>query len=368
MQKNEYFKNIDLLRFLFASIIVWLHSVGCMHPLDGAASFDFLFRNCKNMSCVVELFFVTAGFFFILGLDKHTGVLNFIKSKFLRLWPMLAFTVLLFAIASIFGIVKFYTMDNIFSLLFLNGIMIVKHSSPYGIPPYGLGNVHSSWFISVLVCLLTYFFYFIKNFGIKLFNLFIIVFIVLGLYWISCDICVCIHPYIIRGIYSIGIGCLLGQLYVKYKDKIKELKVSLPVKIFFTIGEIGIFVYLFFGLCFSSKDKLVMTDLIFLFVILFSLFIIKQGFFSKLLDNNFSVLLGKYSYPIFISHNFLLEIFVKYYWTVDTFTKFKNIFCNSGGGAILIYTALPVIVNVIFGILLFYIADRPISKLVKKYL
>ena len=78
--------------------------------------------------------------------------------------------------------------------------------------------------------------------------------------------------------------------------------------------------------------------------------------------------IAKYSYPIFISHNFLLEIFVKYYWTVDTFTKFKNIFCNSGCGAILIYTALPVIVNVIFGILLFYIADRPISKLVKKYL
>ena len=311
--EKRYFKNIDFLRFVFAVIIVTLHTIGiACSNIKTFPLIHYIRSIDKNMPVCVELFFIISGFFLIVTLKKDLSVIQFLKNKFIRLSPVIIFTVCLFLITAIFKITKFYFIDNLFSIFFLNGLNIANHHSPYG----GLGNVHSSWYVSVLVFISMIFFSIIKKYGFKLFNLIIPVLIVLGLYWKSYNIKGAISFHLIRGIYAIGIGTVLGIFYLRYKDSINNVKLNISKRLILTLLEGGILAYLLYGII-TTKSHLVMTDIIFLFVILFILFIIRGGYISELLNNDFSVKLGSYSYSIYITHNLWLDIFKKYLFTPD---------------------------------------------------
>lgn len=314
-KSNEkiYFKNVDFLRFVFILCIVVLHLVHiAASPLHDDSSLIYR-NNTKNMNYCVEMFFIISGFFLIRTLKLEQSVREFIKKRFIRLSPVMIFTVLLFAVTSIFGITKFWAMDNIFALLFLNGLQIANHPSPFG----GLGNIHSTWFISILFWVSLLYFYVLKKWDRKYFNLLLPIIIIMCLYYRSHNVQIAFDIFnfnLIRGVGSISLGCILGLIFNSNIDKIKNITLNKCWKTIFTLAETGIFGYLIFGLFFATKDRLVYTDYIFLFVALFILFVLKQGYFSLLFENKFSVFLGKISYSIFVSHNLLLDIFQKYYF------------------------------------------------------
>lgn len=132
MQCN-YFKNLDIFRFVFAILIVILHIIHiAAEPLHVYKESEIFRANSLNINYVVELFFIMSGFLFYIKIDKNKSLLDFIKSKIIRLSPVLLFTIFLFGILSLFGVVKFWTMDNIFALFFLNGVCIANHPSPWG--------------------------------------------------------------------------------------------------------------------------------------------------------------------------------------------------------------------------------------------
>ena len=107
--EKRYFKNIDFLRFVFAVIIVTLHTIGiACSNIKTFPLIHYIRSIDKNMPVCVELFFIISGFFLIVTLKKDLSVIQFLKNKFIRLSPVIIFTVCLFLITAIFKITKFY--------------------------------------------------------------------------------------------------------------------------------------------------------------------------------------------------------------------------------------------------------------------
>lgn len=309
---KTYFKNIDFLRFLFATFIVILHTFGnAASNLEGDVK-NVTLENVGPMNCCVEFFFIISGFFLMLTFKPSTTMRDFVKTRIIRLSPVMVFTVFIFLIASFWKVTRFWSMDNIFALFFLSGMHVAAHHSPAE-----LGNIHSTWYVSVLFWISLLYFYLLKNWDRKYFNLIVPIIIFIGMYRWAHNLPTVCEFGVNRGLFGIGLGCMLGELYLKYKDKIENLNMSKISRILITFLEVGVFGYLCFGLAFSTKDRLVNTDLVFLFIILMGLFIIKQGLLSKMLENKFSVMLGSISYAIFVTHTFLLDVFNKYWFVPD---------------------------------------------------
>ena len=361
MKKKFYFKNINLFRFIFACMIVTFHMIHMsLNNLKMNTDFKFMLENSWNLGHCVELFFVMSGFFLIITYKKDISAVQFLKNKIVRLWPIMIFTMLIFSIASLFKVLHLYLMEDIFTLLFLNGLFISKHTTPFN----GTGNMHSTWFVSSLIFSSALYTYIIKNYGYKLLNLLLFFIITIGLYSFSYRVPLVIPESIIRGLYGVGIGVLCGQIYIVYKDKIKTIQKvkSKFINVIFTLIELGIFFYLIFGLCFGQMDRLVLGDFIFLFIIIFFLFIIKIGYFSKLLNNNLSVELGKYAYAIFVTHCFWVEIFGKYWFTEKYYIYFKELISFH---PTILFAYIPIIFSIVFGIIAYYIIEKPTIKFLK---
>ena len=319
---KEYFKNVDLLRFILALFIVLLH-ICCMFSEYSLFLQKF---HSNNMNCV-QLFFIISGFMLILTFNSNTTVLKFFLKKVARLLPVIAFATLVCFFLSLFKVLHFAFMDNIFALFFLNGMQIASNH----IEINGWGSVFPSWYVSVLVWVSLLYFYIIKNFGYKVLNVSLWFFVFLGLYVLNHNIVTAFPPDLIRGLSGVGIGCLLAQiflLYKNYKNTHSGFTVNTTAKIFITFLEIALFGYMIYCL-FTTKSHVGHTDIVFLFSILLMLFVSKIGYFSRFLDSNFSKFLGQYSYSIYMTHAILLHLYKKY-WFIPG--NVGNIWVSGGGG------------------------------------
>lgn len=361
MEKKVYLKNIDIFRFIFACMIVTFHMMHMnLDNLKINTDFKFMLENSWKLGHCVELFFIMSGFFLIITYKKDITVVQFLKNKIIRLWPIMIFTIIIFTIASLFKVLHLYLMEDIFTLLFINGLFITKHMTPFN----GTGNMHATWFVSSLIFSSALYTYIIKNYGYKLLNLLLFFIIIIGLYSFSYRVPLVIPESVTRGLYGVGIGVLCGQIYIACRDKIEAFQKikSNFINIIFTLAELGIFFYLIFGLCFGKMDRLVLGDFIFLFIFIFFLFIFKIGYFSKLLNNNFSVELGKYAYAIFVTHCFWIEIFGKYWFTEKHYIQFKELIHFHPA---ILFAYIPIIFSIVFGIITYYIVEKPAIKFLK---
>ena len=364
--KKEYINNIEVFRFIFACSIVACHILGISTKnFLVYNNFKFIYNNSLHLWMSVELFFIISGFFFIYTYKPKQSWLDFFKAKIIRLWPVMIFTILLFAICSLFKIVHLYFMEDIFTLLFLNGLNISNHITEHS----GLGNLHPLWFVSCLIYVSVFYRYIIKNYGLKNFYLLLIILIPLCMHIHSFNIQIFGSIGIIRAIYGIGIGCVLACFYINFKEnfiKWKEvISTSLWKKIFISLAEIGIFAYLMFGLFLSDMDRLVEGDLILLFIFLFLLLLLNAGYLSKLFSQNWAVTLGKYSFAIFCTHSLWIDISQKYYFTKEIWNLVKTLPIKHPLIEIM-YFGLPILIAILFGILVYYIFEKPVTKILKE--
>ena len=126
---KEYFYNIDFFRFIFACFIVVNHLVYVAGKdfLSGVSSFNYVIEHFIKMAYCLDLFFIISGFLFIIKFKSTISVIEFIKHKIMRLWPTMIFVLLLFVILHCFKLVPLYLLDDIYTLLFLNGLNIANH-------------------------------------------------------------------------------------------------------------------------------------------------------------------------------------------------------------------------------------------------
>lgn len=357
--KTVYFKNIDFLRFLFAIFIVVFHMsrIAC-EQVNYLPKLNDILINSHYLNCCVEFFFIISGFFLILTFRSKQTFYEYMIQKFIRLTPVILFTVLCFAVLSFFNISEFDIMDNIYALVFLNGLGIFNRvDSPF----FEYGNVHVTWFVSVFVWISVLYWYLFGLLSLKAFNIVVGCMVVVCLHIYSYKLNVLIPETIIRGIFAIGLGCLLGCFYKNYINKLKQKQIS--IKKIFLLGLPELILFTYFIVAINVKKFFLpsATDYIFIFIFIFALFILKLGFFSRLLENDLSVLLGRYSYSIFITHCILLDLFKKYIFN-------KQLINNLTTAQTIATFYTTVFFCIFFGILTYYLIEKPSSKYLSKFL
>ena len=351
--------NIEFLRFFFVISIVIYHLFTGWLPeyWTNIELFKTLHELTRDSVRAVDFFFIISGFFLFYTFKKDLSVIDFLKKKIIRLWPVVAFSVVAWFIIYLLGFIsseKFGTFDNIFGLFMINNIGITN----------SIGINIQSWYVSSLILVLLFYFYLMKYFEHPTVNI-IISAITLFCY----GFLVHIQNGSLTGeiqtyyyIFNVGImralaGCGLGYLIANsgFCGQIKDE--SINTRLFYGLIECCLSIFLVYNMFFNKLSYT--NDMIFVlaFVLLFIIFIKNCGILSKLFNNKLSEILGKYTYSIFMTHRICFAIFSVTLW------KTNLVITNSY--LIIMYS---IIISCLFGIIIYHIIEKPCANLLKKYL
>lgn len=354
--KLPKFKNIEFLRFASISVLVYFHLVQVFisRNITGYIPLEFL---SQNAYILVEFFFILAGFFLHFDIQKYKDISFYAQKRFLRLWFVPAFAILLSIISAPF--IKYIIVNyvnSLLSVLFLNNIGLTNSVS---------NSVHT-WYVCVLFWISLFYFCLFKLFDRKKVIFFTVIIIYISYVTIFQKLKgnfgsfeTVVYGFLtvgmIRGIAGLGLGLIMGMIYEKYIFNFagNNRKTSMFYSVIFSIAEILILFIL--GNLLVFKVWKINNDFIFvpLFSILIWLFLIKKGIVSKLLENKVSDFLGKFSYSIFVMQGYLIVLF----YTVFE-ANFKQLIIEQ--------RFLTLVIGYIFavcgGIIVYYLIEKPSSN------
>lgn len=355
--KHKYFYNVDFLRFLLAITIVIYHCSTRNYLYKFFPNVEWLssfYKNASDANLSVDMFFIISGFFLFYTF-KEIDVFEFIKNRLIRLYPLILFYSMLTIFMSIyvFEIPNYLPYKEFYRLLLIDNI------------GFSLKSVGLTWFVSVSFWISLFYFYSYKHLNRKFFNflnallvLFCFVFFIHSFNGRLGAAHYCVSYYnifnvgVMRGIAGIGTGYFMFLLYnslsVYNNTKFKS--------IISTILECSLIYFVFNHLVFQ---RLHYSNLIVIiaFCTLFILFTLQNGLLSTLLNNNFSKLLGKYSYSIFMVHIFVLQVFDVY-----IFKTHPSVIISYGYWNIVSI----VLCSIIVAVLVHHLFEVPIAKKLKQ--
>lgn len=353
---KEKFFNVEFLRFIFSLFIVYYHLFDT-HLMgfykDLYQNFTY---NTRNGHICVEYFFIMAGFFLIYTFNKNLSFIDFVKRKFVRLWPIVAFAFLFGIAGDVFNCFTFKFYPNVFALFLLEGIGITTTKSFLGL----------SWFISVLFFVSGFYFYIFKNFKKTNYDFAIALMVLFGYTFVvhttNGDLAERFTTYnnflcigLIRGICGMGLGYFIYEIY---RHIIKQKYINtLKSAFLYTIAEcylLGFIVYesILHKMSFSNKIILVLA-----FIILFILFLLKRGIPSRIFNNKFSAVIGRYAFAIYMLHPCIFFFFKKFW--ID---KHFEVFCTHPNMTICLYTSIVLFVAVFT----YHLIEVPAGNYLKK--
>ncbi|MBQ6516028.1 acyltransferase [bacterium] len=354
MQK-KYFYNVDTLRILFAIIIVYYHLCPKLADLFNGAN-SIIYQNLVDISRdtyhIIACFFIISGFFLYQTFinKKELSWFDFLKSKIARLWPVLAFSIVITII--FFGINIFNAVINIMFLQCIGISFMYK-----GI----------NWFISPLFWGLLFYFYILKVFSQKHANLIIAIctyFSFVGLINnfngdFSRETFNCFFSGgMLIALANIGLGYFTGVFYGKIKDsadvctsKIKRIFDFL----FINTIEILCFGFLIYNFIFHKIDYQNKFIFVLVFTVMFLLFLKSKGILSALFNSKWISYCGRYAYSIFVMQQIGFNILKNTLWKIPTFVSNAPL-CIS----------VSIAVTIIIGIVTYYAVELPAGKYLKK--
>ncbi len=351
----EKIKNIEILRFIFSLIIVYSHlHLGIINNFgDLIPVYKTLIENSHWAHLPVDFFFIISGFFLFLTTNFNQNFIDFAKKKLIRFMPTIVFALILTFIFSLFTPISYAKFNNIFVLLNLQNVGLTFKN----------GNVGTAWFVSSLFWTLCFYFYLYKCVERKIFNLITacIIFFCYSL-WIHTDgvqyinIAYVFNRGMIRAFAGVGTGYFLSMIYKDNIESIKNTVFNIWQKLLLTAAEIYLFAFIIYYLCLHKTSYNNPMIMILAFVGLFSLFIIKKGYFSKLLENNFSVFLGQFAFAIFLMHPLVKNVW-KYLVCIDH----RNFVISHPYMNLIMFF----IVVIIIGIFTYYFVERPCTRYLK---
>ncbi len=352
MNRIGKLKNIEILRFFF------IISVVCCHLKHGVIDsfynilplYDKLKENFFNSWIPVDFFFIISGFFLFLTTNFNQDFLDFAKKKFLRLTPLVFYSLILYFIFSLFTPVEFLKYENVFTLFNLQNVGLTFRN----------GNVPASWFISSLFWGLCFYFYFYKICDKRWFNLInaCIIFLCHS-FWIHSgnnnteNIVYVFNIGMMRAFAGIGTGYFISEIYKLNIEKIKNKVYNIYQKLLLTALEI----YLLFFLVYYTFLHKLNYDNVLIFIIFFWLFLIKKGYLSQFFDNNFSVFLGQFTFAIFLTHQLIIKLW-HFYICVDNSSW---VILHPVINLVLLFTVI-----IGFGIFTYYAFEKPVTKYIKE--
>ncbi len=357
MEKKIRFYNVDFLRFLLAIQII-IHHMTCKWA--GLSDFKQVAPSEFNLyHLAVEYFFIIAGFFLFLNIKKETDTVDFCKKRFLRLAPLIFFFLIVsFIISSLIYKLHFSFDGNILTIPLMHSLGFTPYSSTGGTAN---GTI---WFVSVLFWCSIFYFYIHKIFEKKYLNLIIWILIISAysivlhnsnytfINTINKNVFYFINLGVLRGLAGLGVGYFLAMFY---KSGFLQ-NCTKKVQAFISLIEAGLIGFFTYYLFFTPKlaGKSAITYII-CFSALFYLFLVKQGFISKLLDNKYLAKLGQYSYSIYVMHSAVLCTIL--------YTVFKPNLAFVQSHLILCFWG-ELTIAIAIGILTYYFVESPVNKFI----
>ena len=302
---------LDGLRGIFSLMVVFYHYVKIFEAnnlilLPIQLNNNFLIRQSHSF---VDFFFVLSGFVIALNYNSITSLKSYgtyLKKRFLRLYPLLLFTALLFCIFQI--LVNLYFKQFIESPATLNFILkktfdtlFFLNSTPIFMDT-GLGINPPSWSISseMISYVLFGFLFLIK--AVKRNVIIFLVILLSSIFLISKGIFFAEGNYgFFRGFVSFGIGYFVWYFSRKNVSFNSQSEVLVPILIsisLYILNYLNGFDKQLFGLC---SIPLVFGVCIFILIK-------SEGFISTILISRPLQFLGKISYSIYLNHFLLIVI------------------------------------------------------------
>ena len=350
---------LDGLRGFCSLMVVFYHYPQSFLP-------DFISSNffIRESWSFVDFFFVLSGFVISYNystLSNSNDFWLYIKKRFIRLYPLLFFTTIIFLLFKVFSdnffpdlvsnpkSIKLYLLDTYNTLLMLNSTPVFGETSKY------LGMNHPSWsvsaeFISYFLFGLSSLFFFNKK------NLFSFI-----------TICLCIVAYLVkeqfvfsnytwfflRGIIGFNIGCIVYWLFDKKFSVKNNVELILPLLIISVS-------YFFYNYEFSFKGvvNLIFRPLFFGFIILV---LLKTNYYlSKFLESKPLMFLGKISYSIYLNHFLLILIVPR--------ISFKLFRLPQSHFSELLVLSLTMLFVILYSTLTFTYIERAFGRALKNWL
>ncbi len=354
--QKEHFFNVDFLRFIFIFVIFLHHLFNPNFLGFDKNSFSSFINNTRLGSLCIFFYFIVSGFFLTYTFDKNLSVIDFIKKKIIRFWPLVAFGIFVFCILGIFGISKFSFYNNIFSLFLLSNVGIT----------FSLSNNGPDWFVSSLFFISTLYFYIFKYFKKTTYDFFIAIFVIFSfifllhatkgeLYGHIKTTAFVFNHGLLRAFGGIGLGYFIHEFYLYLKSlNYKQTPLSFFIYTGFEIYILSFLIYetMLHKMHFNNKMIIIIG-----FVLLFLLFLLKRGFLSKILNHKFSTFLGKYTFAIFLTHYAVLECFTQLWFKKDISFALTHP---------LLIIVITFLTSLIFAIITYHFVEVPAGKFLKK--
>lgn len=350
-------KNIEFFRVLFMFGIVVLHiCTACkwsfyrlFNDIPLYTSIHDSFCHCNNG---VEGFFIIAGFFLVLTFKKSTSIKNFIKKKYIRLSPVIAFSLILGLIGVSLGVLSFKIIPSVMTILLLNnfGFNFCESLNPV------------LWFTSALFFGLLLYFLVLKFCSekyqkwiflvISILSYSLVLYLQGGKFFKPCTNYFIFNAGVLRALGGLGVGCLVGYFYKKYFPILNNINFPIYKKISITILELCLVSYIFAWSFLPHKISNPILFIIYCSVLIF-FFALKKGFVSEFFNKDIWVTLGKYQYSIYVTHYVVGNILNLSLW-------------NKNPEFVYAHPIFPIVTTiglaVFIGILSYYIVEKPCTK------
>lgn len=301
-------KKLDGLRGLFCLMVVFYHLGSKNIPNTLYNSFVL-----RQSNIFVDFFFVLSGF--VISLNYHYLITNtksffdFIKKRFIRLYPLLFYTTVLYLGFNLVG--KYFLPDLINStrstskyILMALDTLLFTNSTPILGP--GLGINYPSWsisseMISYFLFGLTSLFFIGKK---KDWVILSIIVISIAFFYQSNIYFTTGHLGFIRGLICFNLGYFIFR-FSKFEFNIRnEVELLIPIAV----------VLLLYFLNQQSKADLNHIGLFFVpitFTVSIFILLRTDGLLSKVLETKPMQFLGKISYSVYLNHHLLLVLVPK---------------------------------------------------------
>jgi len=346
--KVEYFKKLDLLRFIAFFLVFWQHAFS-----DFFVRFTFIDKQIiENFTHTgglgVQFFFVLSGFLITFLLLKelqefgNISLKKFYMRRVLRIWPLYY----LIVISGVFFLPYFFKSfqfcgNIVYNFFFLNNFDFGN--------PCPAKNVNITWSVAIeeqFYLVWPVLFILLRN---KIKFLFIISFalIILGfVYKINAsELNAYFHTF--GNVSYLMIGCCGAILFSKYRDLISSNSYFGKFQLYV------VFLLIFLLILFQSVFSMIFLPILFLYIIYY--FIVNEkndheNFFSKL---------GKYTYGMYLYHPTII-IFSKMIFDI-----LKIEYQNAGVGYLFL-GLLSFLLTVLVSIISYNIFEKKILNL-KRY-
>lgn len=311
--RREYFKNIDFLRILLCLGIILRHIHNGILAQPALAAIP-LYKQIASITygaMPVDCFFIISGFFLFFTTNFAQNFYQFALKKLIRLLPVVIFAIILYHMVNWVVIHKGVpVLPDVWELFMLHNIGFTK--------PYP--HLENTWFLSVLFWVSCLYFYVYKLIDKKWFNLIMAgcVFLGYSFYFHSYaanyeNVYYVINLGVMRGLAGMSLGYFIYNMYNDFLKNVRFGTSKIWQKLFCTVAEIGLLIFVFKNILYQSMRYNNKLMIILAFALLLILFIIKQGYIAKLLENNVSVFLGKFSFSIYVTHVIVRNLWMKYF-------------------------------------------------------